>query len=85
VLRCAQEATANVRKHAMAATMALGLDYQPGRIRLCVRDDGTGFDPARGCGQGLTGMRNRVAQAGGTFDVWSSPGAGTTVTVEVPS
>jgi signal transduction histidine kinase len=89
VFRCAQEAMANVRKHAVAATVALGLDYQPGKVRLCVRDDGAGFDPARDpvgqAGQGLTGMRNRVAQAGGTLDVRSSPGAGTTVTVEVPS
>jgi signal transduction histidine kinase len=85
VFRCAQEATANVRRHAVAATVALGLDYQPGKVRLCVRDDGTGFDPAHGYGQGLTSMRNRVSQTGGTFDVRSSPGAGTAVTVEVPS
>lgn len=85
VFRCAQEALTNVRKHAAAATVALGLDYQPGQVRLCVRDDGTGFDPARGSGQGLTGMRYRVTQAGGTFAVLSAPGAGTTVSVEVLS
>jgi signal transduction histidine kinase len=85
VFRCAQEAMANVRKHAVAATVTLGLDYQPGKVRLTVRDDGTGFDPACDCGQGLTFMRSRVAQAGGTCDIRSSPGAGTTVTVEIPS
>jgi len=85
VLRCAQEAVANVRKHAVAATVALGLDYQPGKVLLRVRDDGTGFDPARGRGHGLTSMRSRVAGTGGTLDVSSAPGIGTTVTVEVPS
>jgi len=85
VLRCAQEAVANVRKHAVAATVALGLDYQPGKVLLHVRDDGTGFDPARGRGHGLTSMRSRVAGTGGTLDVSSAPGIGTTVTVEVPS
>ena len=85
VFRCAQEAMANVRRHAVAASVTLGLDYQPGKVRLSVRDDGTGFDPASGCGHGLTFMRSRVAQTGGTCDIRSSPGAGTTVTVEIPS
>lgn len=43
VLRCAQEALANVRKHAVAATVTLDLDYQPGKVLLRVRDDGTGL------------------------------------------
>jgi signal transduction histidine kinase len=85
VLRCAQEALANVRKHAVAATVTLDLDYQPGKVLLRVRDDGTGFDPARGRGHGLTSMRSRVAGTGGTLDVSSAPSVGTTVTVEVPS
>jgi signal transduction histidine kinase len=85
VLRCAQEALANVRKHAVAATVTLGLDYQPGKVLLRVRDDGTGFDPARGRGHGLASMRSRVAGTGGTLDVSSAPSVGTTVTVEVPS
>lgn len=85
VLRCAQEALANVRKHAVAATVTLDLDYQPGKVLLRVRDDGTGFDPTRGRGHGLTSMRSRVAGTGGTLDVSSAPSVGTTVTVEVPS
>jgi signal transduction histidine kinase len=85
VLRCAQEGLANVRKHSAAATVTVRLDYRPGAVRLCVSDDGAGFDPARERGLGLGGMRNRVAAAGGTLEVRSSPGSGATLTVQVPA
>jgi signal transduction histidine kinase len=95
VLRCAQEALANVRKHSAAVNAALWLDYRPGTVRLCVCDDGVGFDPPPGPGpagrgpgaggMGLAGMGDRVAQAGGTLDVRSVPGAGTMLTVEIPA
>ncbi|MGH3431961.1 MAG: sensor histidine kinase, partial [Thermocrispum sp.] len=59
-----------------------------GGVRLRVSDDGAGFDPRRverdTGGFGLRGMRERVAQVGGTLTVQSEPGAGTTVQVEVP-
>jgi signal transduction histidine kinase len=85
VLRCAQEALANVRKHAAATTVTLRLDYLAAAIRLQVSDDGVGFGPERGRGLGLDGMDNRVAMAGGSLEVRSSPGAGTTLTVQVPA
>jgi signal transduction histidine kinase len=85
MLRCAQEALSNVRKHSGAANVALRLDYGPSAIRLCVEDDGRGFDPAPGRGLGLPGMSTRVAQVGGVLTVRSSPGAGTTLTTEVPA
>jgi signal transduction histidine kinase len=85
VLRCAQEALANVRKHSGATTVTLRLDYRNDTIRLRVSDDGTGFDPARGRGAGLAGMEYRVAQARGSIRVRSSPGTGTTLTVELPA
>jgi signal transduction histidine kinase len=85
VLRCAQEALANVRRHSAAETVSLQLDYRDGAIRLRVSDDGAGFDPARQRGTGLAGMDHRVAQAGGSLEVDSSPGDGTTLTVELPA
>jgi signal transduction histidine kinase len=85
VLRCAQEALANVRKHSAAATVTVWLDYLPDAVLLRVSDDGTGFDPARERGLGLGGMSNRVAAAGGTLEVRSSPGSGATLTVRVPA
>jgi signal transduction histidine kinase len=55
-------------------------------VRLEVRDDGSGFDPAETSGgYGLRGMRARGGEVGGCFTLHSAPGEGTTVNVEVPS
>lgn len=84
LLRVCQEALANVRKHACAQSAAVRLGYTPDAVRLEVSDDGTGFDPARvNGGFGLRGMRTRVAEAGGTLTVRSSPGTGTQVSAMV--
>jgi signal transduction histidine kinase len=84
LLRAAQEALANVRKHSAAATASLRLDGHPDAVRLLVDDDGAGFDPAvLTAGYGLRGMRSRVEQIGGTLTVHSGP-TGTSVRVEVP-
>jgi signal transduction histidine kinase len=48
LLRAAQEALANVRKHAHASDVRVILSYEPHAVRLDVRDDGAGFDPERG-------------------------------------
>ncbi|MFI6349249.1 sensor histidine kinase [Streptomyces sp. NPDC050560] len=85
VLRCAQEALANVRRHADAARARLSLRYLPGGIRLEVADDGAGFDPGAAAGFGLAGMRERVTRAGGHLDIRSTRGSGTVLTVEAPA
>jgi signal transduction histidine kinase len=85
VLRCAQEALTNVRRHADAARVALRLRYLPGGVRLEVSDDGAGFDPTAAAGFGLGGMRERVTPAGGHLAIRSTPGSGTVLTVEVPA
>lgn len=86
LLRCLQEALSNVRKHAAATRVEVHVWAGPdGRARLAVADDGRGFDvTARGEGFGLEGMAERVALAGGTLDVSSASGAGTTVEVRLP-
>jgi signal transduction histidine kinase/ligand-binding sensor domain-containing protein len=88
-LRVAQEAIHNVKKHARATHLFVQLEYGPEAVALEVRDDGRGFDadgepsPAaerEATGHfGLTGMRERAAAIGGTLEVTSAPGAGTTV------
>ena len=81
LLRAAQEALANVRKHAGACSVAVTLTFAPGSVVLVVADDGIGFEPAApAAGFGLAGMRRRVAEIGGALTVHSGP-TGTTVEV----
>ncbi|MEV8506076.1 sensor histidine kinase [Actinoplanes sp. NPDC051475] len=91
LLRTAQEALANVARHAGARRVALTLSYLEDLVTLDVRDDGCGFDPAAPrAGQdeggfGLTAMRERVRRIAGTCEVESERGAGTAVSVCVPA
>ncbi len=84
--RVAQEALANVAKHARARQAMVSLSVRDGVARLAVRDDGAGFDVSRAARShdrehfGLSSMRERVEMAGGSFQVRSRPGQGTTVT-----
>ncbi|GIJ80255.1 two-component sensor histidine kinase [Micromonospora phaseoli] len=85
LLRAAQEALTNVRRHAGAGTVAVLLCRDDERVTLEVTDDGVGFDTdADTDGYGLAGIRARVEQAHGSVAVRSAPGAGTTIRVEVP-
>lgn len=85
LLRAAQEALSNVRKHAQATRVAITLDLAgAGAVRLAVRDDGRGLATAAE-GVGLSGMRVRVTGAGGQVEVTGTAGAGTTVLVQVPT
>jgi signal transduction histidine kinase len=84
LLRAAQEALSNVRRHAAASAVVLRLSDVGGCVSMHVEDDGVGFDPADATGHGLAGLRSRVAEAGGEVDVVSAPGEGTRVTVRVP-
>ncbi|WP_330303190.1 MULTISPECIES: sensor histidine kinase [unclassified Streptomyces] len=85
-LRSCQEALANTRKHAgSSVTVAVVLAYTEDSLAVSVRDDGRGFDPAAPAdGYGLAGLRARAAEVGGTAQVRSAPGDGTTVTVRLP-
>jgi signal transduction histidine kinase len=85
LLRAAQEALTNVRRHAAASSAAILLAYGPSSVRLVVRDDGCGFAPGRADGFGLNGMRSRAAQVDGVLTVRSDPSLGTTIELEVPA
>ncbi|WP_395640159.1 sensor histidine kinase [Pseudolysinimonas sp.] len=83
LLRCAQEGLANVRKHAGASTVSVSLVAEDDAAVLRVRDDGRGLDPAAlPDGFGLSGLRARLALAGGTLTVASD--GGTIVTATLP-
>ena len=83
LLRAAQEALVNVRRHAAATGATVALRNDAGCVVLEVEDDGVGFDPAV-VGTGLAGLAARARQVGGAGDVVSAPGRGTTVTVRIP-
>ncbi len=86
LVRVCQEALSNVRKHAQARSVRVRLSFAGPRVRLEVADDGVGFEVGRDDAEcfGLRGMRARVDDIGGKLDVTSAPGAGATVSVEVP-
>ena len=85
LLRTAQEALTNIRRHAAAHEVAVLVAYAPDTVRLVVRDDGCGFTPGAADGFGLTGMRARAEQVNGTLTVHSDPETGTTIELEVPA
>ncbi|MEZ4735615.1 MAG: sensor histidine kinase [Caldilineaceae bacterium] len=88
LIRAVQEALANVQKHAQASSVQVTLSYMDNVLMLDVQDNGIGLDnappPSNGGDYGLTAMRQRVSQVGGSLTVESEPGEGTTVVVQVP-
>ncbi|MEU5048577.1 sensor histidine kinase [Streptomyces sp. NPDC021096] len=89
LLRLTQEALANVARHARADRAAVTLAYLDGQVTLDVYDDGVGFTPGDGPADGrrtfgLHGMRERIAELGGTLTVESAPGEGTAIAAAVP-
>jgi signal transduction histidine kinase len=87
LLRAAQEAFANVARHAHATRVGLTVSYMENEVALDARDDGVGFDPdlPDRDGFGLVAMRQRIAALSGTLQVESEPGNGTAISACVPS
>lgn len=87
LFRIVQEAVNNVLRHAQARQVCVTLIRDDSQVRLCIADDGQGFDTRRPRSSkhvGLWSMQERVEQLGGQFEVRSTPGQGTTVTTVVP-
>jgi PAS domain S-box-containing protein len=91
IYRIAQEALNNIVKHARANHVSLILERRGKHVFVIIEDDGCGFDveglTAAVAGQrrmGLLGMQERAALVGGTFNIESTPGAGTTIFVRIP-
>ncbi|MBS1843809.1 MAG: GAF domain-containing sensor histidine kinase [Actinobacteria bacterium] len=84
VYRLVQEALNNVVKHAAAGQVSVRVGTAEGLIEIEVGDDGSGFDLSAGPGRGLLGMRERVEMLGGSIDLLSAPGDGTTVRASLP-
>jgi len=91
LFRIAQEALSNVRRHSHASRATVRLSFADKKVRLLVRDNGTGFVPnerpadlSSARGLGLRGMRERAELIGGSFCITSEPGKGTTIEVVAP-
>ena len=89
--RITQEALNNVVKHADAKSVNVVIERRRNEIVLIIEDDGNGFEPGdsvpirdSGKGLGLVGMRERAALIGGTLEIESAPGKGTTIFARVP-
>ena len=93
VLRIAQEAIQNVKRHAAANNITVRLAYDERALVVAVSDNGKGFivKPEKQAGTmagghyGLTGMRERAALIQGSIEITSQPGSGTTVRLHVPT
>jgi two-component system sensor histidine kinase UhpB len=80
VYRIVQEGLSNVARHAGARSVRVEVERESGGTLVRVADDGEGFSAgAQHPGLGLTGMRERAVLAGGSLDVDSAPGGGTTI------
>ena len=85
--RIAQEALQNAVKHSKAHRVSVDLRGDSDAVALTIVDDGVGFDVdgAWGRGLGLISVHERIEAIGGTFQIHSSPGAGTRVAVRAPT
>lgn len=83
--RVLQEALSNIARHAEADTVKLSLSMTPENVTLVVSDNGRGFDvnDIASSSYGLTGMKTRLNEVGGSLNVESTLSAGTTITAEV--
>jgi len=77
----------NVARHSGASVAEVELVYEPESITVMVADEGVGFDPTKVAADRLgirASIEDRIAAVGGTVQVWSSPGSGTSIMMTVP-
>ncbi len=89
--RISQEALNNIAKHAIPSQVTVILERRGDNVILIIEDNGIGFEPSNerlpsesGKGLGLVGMRERASLVGGSVEIESAPGKGTTIFVNVP-
>lgn len=84
--RVIQEALTNIAKHARASQASVRVDYEFGKLKCVVKDNGVGIEPNAAAGSfGLYAMKDRAERAGGSLDVISRPNEGTTVELTIPA
>ena len=92
LFRIVQEALSNTRRHAQASEAQVVIEFGEGRTKVTISDNGQGFELSGGVDDlprsgklGLAGILERARLLGGTLEVKSTPGKGTTLILEVPS
>lgn len=84
IYRCAYELINNAVKHAGATAVNVQLMVDGGVVSLTVQDNGKGFEPENVTkGSGLDNIRARVSAYGGKMNIYSSPGSGTEISIEI--
>ena len=85
LFRIVQEALANIARHSSASCADVSLGYEPGVVKMIIKDNGRGFDKSiQHGGLGLYSMRERAEELDGSFTVESSPRQGTKIAVTLP-
>lgn len=85
LFRIIQEAISNIRKHSQANNCVIKILIENNHVVIIISDDGIGFNTNKEySGFGLTTMSERTKKIGGTFDLSSSLGSGTTITIKIP-
>ena len=81
-----KESLNNIAKHAWSNNVIIEIKELTGQFKITIQDDGKGFEPGkvRLFANGLKNMQNRVEQAGGTYEISSSPGKGTITGITMP-
>ena len=83
--RAVSEALANVVRHSQASTCTVRIEHHDGMLEIDVTDNGAGFNPSATGGTGLRSIATRASLANGEAIIASTLGAGTTITVRVPT
>jgi signal transduction histidine kinase len=90
LFRVAQEALTNVARHAQATRVEASIEKLPGAVRMQIKDNGKSFEvkqvlhAKKNKSLGLLGIRERLEMVGGSFEIASAPGEGTTIQVQIP-
>jgi signal transduction histidine kinase len=92
LFRITQEALRNVWRHAQATQAEVTIEFDRGKVRITVSDNGKGFNLPNTIGDfvrdgklGLAGMQERARLVNGTLTMQSEPGKGTSIVVEIPA